>query len=74
MMRNEKVVYTCDDCGCEVKDGFIMTGGICSSLKSDEMSAIIDLSGGNEGHYCKPCFKAKLGLKERARKETTVDE
>lgn len=72
-MRNEKVVYTCDDCGCEVKDGFVMVGGICS-LKNDVTEKIIDLTGSDEGHYCKPCFKAKLGLKERARKATDIDE
>jgi len=65
-MKNDRIVYTCDTCQIEVKDGFFILGRICS-VKNSLIEKISDLSSDQESHYCKPCFKAKLGLKERAR-------
>jgi len=69
-MRNEKVVYTCDDCQCEIREGFFLIGRVCSVKNNFEI--VTDVISNEEVHYCKPCFKAKLGLKERATKDAAV--
>jgi len=70
-MRNEKVVYSCDECGCEVKCGFLFIGRIVS-VKNGESDQKVELLSNEESHYCKSCFKAKLGMKERAPKDAAV--
>lgn len=74
-MRKETIVYGCDACGEDFKDGYAVYGGICN-VNKDVFTKIIDLGQGDEEHYCKPCFKAKLGMRERVSKikEDLVDE
>jgi len=61
-MKKEKIIYQCDSCSDEIREGFLIRGCI-HAIGKEIGKEIVDAC--DEAHYCRSCFKAMVGFKER---------
>ena len=69
-MRKDKVYYTCDQCADEIQNGFYVGGKIALIVKGECRDVMVfsgeplEAESSDDLHFCKPCFKEILGMRE----------